>query len=326
MASAQTPSGWQAERGRQAESPKEIPAKGWKDIAFRIKDQLGKDHVSIVAAGVTFYGFLAIFPTLAAMISVYGLLVDPATVQEQFAQLAGVMPQQAQDLLAERLEAIAQQSTQTLGIGVFISIFIAIWSAKKGMSAMIEGMNIAYDEEESRGFIKKTLVTLLFTVGGIIGVILSMVLVIGLPATLSSLGLAPWLQVVVRIVSWVLLAGMVLTALAVLYRYAPSRDDPMWRWVSLGSVVAAVLWLGASIGFSYYVSNFSSYNETYGSIAAVVILLMWMFISAYIILLGAELNSEIEHQTKRDTTVGPDEPMGERGAHDADTLGKAHTS
>lgn len=323
MASSRTAS-WHHHRGRSADKPSDIPKQGWKDILFRVKSQISKDHASIVAAGVTFYAFLAIFPAIAAIVSIYGLVVDPATVEQQMNQLTAMLPAQAHDLLSQQLRAVSSRSSTALGFGVVVSILLAIWSAKKGTNALIEGMNIAYDEEEKRGFFKKTFVTFMFTLGGVIVAILSAVLVVALPAALGNLGLPDALAIVVRVLRWVLLAGVLLFSLAVVYRFAPDREHPKWRWVSWGSGIAVVLWLIASWLFSFYVSNFGSYDKTYGSLAAVVILLMWLFISAYIVLLGAEINSEMEHQTERDSTTGPERPMGERKAHHADTLGKHH--
>lgn len=315
---------WRHERGRDADKPSGIPKKGWKDVFFRVKSQIKEDHVSIVAAGVTFYGFLAIFPAVAAMVSIYGLVVDPATVEQQFAQLTAVLPQQAHDLLSEQLKNLASQSSSTLGVGVAVSILAAVWSAKKGMNALIEGMNIAYDEEDRRGFLKKTAITLAFTFGAVILTIMSMILVIALPAALGNLGLSAPVEFALRVARWVLLGAILLGALATIYRFAPDRDHPKWRWVSWGSSISVALWLAASWAFSYYVSNFGSYNDTYGSLAAVVILLMWLFISAYIVLLGAEINSELEHQTAKDSTEGPEQPLGKRHAHHADTVGETH--
>lgn len=323
MASSRT-AGFHHHRGRSADRPSEIPRKGWKDILLRVKSQIKKDHASIVAAGVTFYAFLAIFPAIAASVSLYGLFVDPATVEQQMSQLTALLPAQAHELLSQQLSAVASRSNTALGFGVAVSILLAVWSAKKGANALIEGMNIAYDEEDDRGFFKKTFVTFMFTLGGIIVAILCAALVVALPAALGNLGLPEPMAIAVRVLRWVLLAGILLFSLAVVYRYAPDRDRPKWRWVSWGSGIAVVLWLGASWLFSFYVSNFGSYDKTYGSLAAVVILLMWLFISSYIVLLGAEINSEMEHQTKRDSTSGPEEPLGERGAHHADTVGKPH--
>jgi membrane protein len=319
---ATTSSGWHG-RGRAADQPSDIPKQGWKDILLRVKSQIKEDHASIVAAGVTFYGFLAIFPAIAAVVSIYGIFVDPATVEQHLNQLTAVLPPQAHELLSQQLKTLAGKSGSTLGLGLAISIFLAIWSAKKGASALIEGMNIAYDEDDERGFFKKTAVSLAFTFGAILLAIICAVLVVALPAALGNLGLSGPVALALRIARWVLLAVILGTALALIYRYAPDRDHAKWRWVTWGSAVAVVLWLLASWAFSYYVSNFGSYNKTYGSLAAVVILLMWLFISSYIVLLGAEINSEMEHQTEKDSTTGPEKPIGERGAHHADTVGKS---
>lgn len=321
MATAAKPQTWH-DHGRDANSPSDMPKRGWKEVLQRVKKQLKNDHISIVAAGVTFYGFLAIFPALAAVVSIYGLVVDPATVEQQLNQMTAVLPSQAQELLGQQLSSIASQSSSTLGLGVAVSILAAIWAAKKGTNALIEGMNIAYDEQERRGFIKKTAVTLAFTFGAVVVTILSMVLVIALPAALGSLGLPEAAALALGAVRWLVLGAILLAALAVIYRFAPDREAARWRWVSPGSVIAVGLWLVASWAFSYYVSNFGSYNDTYGSLAAVVILLMWLFISSYIVLLGAEINSEMEHQTARDSTKGPEQPLGERNAHHADDVAR----
>ncbi len=326
MDSKQTSSGVANERGRDALRPTEIPLKGWKDILLRVKEQLERDHVSIIAAGVAFYAFLAVFPAIAAIVSIYGLLTDPGTVQQHLAELTSVLPKDAHDLLAEQLSGLTKRSDSTLSLGAFIAIVAAIWSAKKGANALIEGMNIAYHEVDDRGFFKKTLVTLAFTSGAVVMAIVSGVLVVGLPAALGNLGLPDFLAVLLSVARWLILSVILLCALAVIYRYAPHRSRPRWRWVTWGSVVAVTLWLVASWGFSYYVSNFDSYNKTYGSLAAVVILLMWTFISSYIVLLGAEINAEMEHQTERDSTCGEEQPMGNRGAYHADTLGKSSSA
>lgn len=315
--------GNEQKRGRDADKPSDIRKKGWKDILIRVKNQLGEHHVSIVAAGVTFYAFLAIFPAIAAVVSLYGLLVDPATVEQQFAQLTDLLPSQAHDLLSGQLKSVASQSSSTLSFGVALSILAATWSAKNGMKSLIEGMNIVYNEKDKRGFLERMALTFVLTLCAVFITILSMTLVIGLPAALGNIRLSEPVALALRVVRWVILGAILLVSLAAVYRFAPDRAHAKWRWVSYGSVIAVVLWLTASSGFSYYVSNFSSYNETYGSLAAVVILLMWLYLSAFIILLGAEINAEMEHQTEKDSTTGPAKPLGERRAQEADTVGEA---
>lgn len=319
MATTAGPNTWH-EHGRHANAPLEIPKQGWKEVLLRVKKQIQEDHISIVAAGVTFYGFLAIFPALAAVVSIYGLVVDPATINQQLSQLTAIMPSQAQELIGGQLRTIASQSSSALGFGLLFSVLTAVWIAKKGVNALVEGMNIVYNEQDHRGFLKKTAVTLVFTFGAVVVTILSMMLVIALPATLANLGLPAPVELALGAARWLLLGAILLAALAFIYTFAPDRNAPKWRWVSWGSGIAVGLWLAASWAFSFYVSNFGNYNDTYGSLAAVVILLMWLFISSYIILLGAEINSEMEHQTARDSTKGPTQAMGKRGAEYADNL------
>lgn len=309
--------------GREANRPGEIPRKGWKDIAVRVKDQISKNNISIISAGIAFYAFLAIFPAIAAIISIYGLVTDPQTVGRQLNALANVLPAQSSTLIQGQLSQIVQGSPTALGWGLAFSVIFSIWSANKGTKALFQGINIAYNEEDNRGFIKQNAVTLLFTSLGIIAVIISMALVVVFPVIIGNLGLPAGTGFLIQASRWILLLALLLLSLGVLYRYAPDRTKPKWRWVSWGSVAGTVLWIAGSLLFSFYISNFGNYNATYGSLAAVVILLLWFYLSAFSIILGAQINSEIEHQTKQDTTSGKKKPMGKRGAHDADDLGKA---
>ena len=309
--------------GRKAETPGQIPARGWWDISKRVIKENSKDNVGIIAAGIAFYAFLAMFPAIAATISVYGLVTDTQTVNQQLSELSNFLPAQSSQLVREQLSQISQSSPTALGWGLALSLLLSLWSANKGTRALFQGLNIAYDEEDKRGFIKGNALTLLFTLYLIVAVIISMLLVVALPALAGDLGLPGPLLTLLQWGKWFLLAAFLVFSLALLYRYAPDRENPRWRWVSWGSVISTMLWLLGSALFSLYVSNSDSYNATYGSLAAVVILLMWFFLSSYIILLGAEINSEMEHQTMKDTTTGKEKAMGRRGAHDADTLGEA---
>ena len=308
------------ERGRQAESPGQIPAKGWWDIGKRVKREASEDNLSIVAAGVAYYGFLAIFPALAAGILLYGLFADPAVIQHNIASLSAI-PAGVRDMLGQQLTNLSRQSSGSLSVGVAASILLALWSATKGMKALMTSLNIAYDEREQRGFFHRTAVTLLFTVGMVGFAAFALVLIAVFPTAVDRIGLPDAIAAVIRWARWPILAGAVLLGLALLYRYGPSRQRAQWRWVSWGSAIASAVWLAASAGFSYYASNFGSYNKTYGSVAAIVILLTWFLLSAYVVILGAELNGEMEHQTAKDTTTGPPKPLGGRGAHYADTVG-----
>ena len=308
-------------RGRRAERPGELTGKGWRDVLLRVKNQIGEDNLSIVAAGVAFYAFLAIFPAIAAAVSIYGLMVDPQTVQQQLTEATEMLPEQARQILAGQLQRVSSGAAQALGWGLALSIALALWSANKGAKALFKGINIAYDERDERGFLKQNALTLAFTLGFVVVALISIALIAALPAALGNLGLPPALEITARIARWVLLAGVILFTLSAVYRFAPDRENPRWRWVNWGAATATVLWLIGSWAFSFYVANFSNYNQTYGALGAVVILLLWFMLSAFFSLLGAEMNSEMEHQTSKDTTTGPEEPMGNRGAYHADTVG-----
>lgn len=309
--------------GRNAETPTEIPAKGWKDIALRVKAELASDHVGLIAAGVAFYALMAIFPAITALMALGGLVLEPAEVTVQLESLAEMMPKEAAQIILDQAVAVAGSEEAGLGLAFIIGLALAIYSASKGMGSLMEGLNVAYDEEETRGFIARTLWTLALTVFLIVGLILGLLAALAVPAILGFIALPDWLETLLALLRWVVLALMTVGGLAVLYRYGPSRDNAEWKWLSPGAIAASVIWIAASVGFSIYVSNFGSYNESFGSMAGVIILLMWLWISAFIVLLGAELNAEMEAQTTVDTTVGPDQPMGTRGAEKADNLGEA---
>ena len=309
-------------RGRFAVRPGEIPVRGWRDVLLRVKGQIAEDNLSVVAAGVAFYAMLAVFPALAALVSGYGLVANPADVQQQLSAVAGVLPAEAYSLLDKQLTAIVTKPQSALSLAAVAAILFALWSAAKGVKALIVALNIVYDETEKRGFLKLNAVAVCLTAGGIVFIGLALASVVVLPVVLEALGLGGIAETLIRLLRWPLLAAVVYIALTVLYRFGPNRTEAQWKWVSWGAILATALWLAASALFSFYVASFGNYNETYGSIGAVVVLLMWFYIGAYIVLLGAELNSEMEHQTRMDTTVARGRPMGQRGAYVADTLGK----
>lgn len=312
-------------RGRQALSPRDISMRGWKDIFFRIRENLSRHNLSIVAAGVAFYALLAIFPAIGALVAIYGIISDPGEVQQQVAMLTGILPQQAMEILQNQLERLSQDSG-ALSLGAVAGIAFSLGSSTRGMKAFITGLNIVYAEEERRGFIALNFRALLMTSGAILFVLISLGFIVVFPVILGFLGLSSVTETLTSILRWPLLAVVVMLGLAFLYRFAPHRDNAKISWLSWGSVLATLLWMAISILFSFYVSSSDTYNETYGSIGAIIILLMWFYISAFAVLLGAELNAEMEHQTRKDTTTGPEEPMGERGAFMADTVGKSHSS
>jgi membrane protein len=314
-----------SESGREAERPRELGARGWRDTLVRVRREAKRDNLSIVGAGVAYFAFLAIFPALGALVSLYGLVADPAQVEQQVSSLRGVLPAAAVDLVGSQLHRLAGGSTGALSWGLALSVALALWSANKGVKALVQGLNIAYDEDEDRSWIKRVATTLGLTLGGIVAGALAIALVVALPAVLGFVGLGSSARLAVEIVRWIVIVALLIVALAVVYRFGPARDAPRWRWISPGAVVAAVLWLIGSVLFSIYVSRFGSYAETYGALGAVVILLIWFYLTAFVVLLGAELNAEAERQTRRDTTKGPSRPMGTRGAQAANTLGESPT-
>jgi membrane protein len=309
--------------GRRAERPGEIPPRGWFAILRRVKAEVKEDNVTLLAAGVAFYAMLAIFPAIIAVVTVYGMVADPNQVETQVGEFAKSLPSGADELLTEQLRNVTQAGRQSLSIGLAVSLLAVLWSASGGVQGLVKGLNLVYDEGESRGFLKLRGLSLLLTLGAIVVAVVALALITVFPAVIDDLGLGQAGELAASIARWVVLALLVLVALAVVYRLAPDRANPRWRWVSWGAVVALVVWLLGSVGFSWYVDNFGKYNQTYGALAAVIVLLLWLFLSAFAVLLGAELDAETERQTARDTTTGPERPLGERDAEVADTLGES---
>lgn len=310
-------------RGREADKPSQIPSKGWKDVFFRVKREVSEDNVSIVAAGVAFYGLMALAPAIAALVSIYSLFVSPADIQSHFQGLTGLMPEQARQLLLDQVERIASAPSSGLTFAAVGSLLLTLLSAMKGSKALITAANIAYDEEEKRGFIKLNIAAFSLTVGSILFVLVALGLIAGFPVVVDYLPLPESIRVLLSLLRWPFLAVLLVLGLALFYRYAPHRSTAKWRWVTWGSVFSTVFWIVGSVLFSVYVAKFASYNESYGSLGAVVVLLMWFFVSAFVVILGAEINAEMEHQTARDSTTGTASPIGERGAYVADTVGEA---
>ena len=310
------------ERGRDADRPSEIPRRGWKDVALRVKGELKEDQVPLLSAGVAFYILLALFPALAAIVSIYGLVADPGQVSEHVGDLTAALPDSARELITEQLESVVKGAEDGVGFALVGGIVAALWSASSGMKHLVAAINAAYDEEESRKFFKLRGLSLLLTVGAVVFGVVAIGVLTVLPAIVDRTGLGSAGQTAVQILSYPALAIGFGVGLAVLYRYAPDRDNPRWRWVSPGAAIATVVWIVASLAFSFYASNFGSYSETYGSIGAVIILMLWLVITAFSVVLGAEIDSEMEAQTARDSTEGHPEPMGRRGAQKADELGE----
>jgi membrane protein len=312
-------------RGRDADTPRQIPAKGWKDILARVRSEAKEDQLPLVSAAVAFYALLAIFPAMIALVTIYGLVADPADVERQLAGMSEMLPETAREVIGGQMRGLAGQSSGALSFGLVASLLGALWVASGGAFALIRAVNIAYDEEERRGFLKLRALALLFTLAGIVlfGVVVFLIGV--LPAIFAFVGLGDVVQRALEIGRWPLLAALAAFAISAVYRYAPCRTKPKWRWVTWGGAVAPVVWLGATALFSYYVSSFGNYQQTYGAIGGVIVLLLWLYITSFAVLFGAELDAEMEHQTTRDSTVGEPAPMGERGAQMADTVGPRYS-
>jgi len=314
-----------AARGRLARDPSEIPAKGWKDILLRVYGNISDHRVLALAAGMTFYSLLAIFPALAALVSIYGLFADPVAIASHLNEVSGFVPSGALDVAREQLARVASKGVRTLGFTFAIGLGVSLWSANAAMKSLFDTLNIVYGEDEKRGFIKLNVISLAFTAAAVAFILVAIAAVAVLPIALTYIGLTDFTDLLLRIARWPALFIGLAVALALIYRFGPSRAAPQWRWISWGSAAAALLWLAGSAMFSFYAANFGNFNATYGSLGAVIGFMTWLWISAIVILLGAELNAEIEHQTARDTTTGHAKPLGARGAQMADSVGAAQT-
>jgi membrane protein len=306
--------------GIHAEKPTDIPWRGWKQVLKRAWAENKADNMPIIAGGVAFFGFLSIFPALIALLSLYGLVATPETVARQVENLSAQLPDSAAQIIEEQLNAIVANSGSALTLGLIVSILAALWSASGGVGNLITAVNLAYDEVEARNFVKLKLMSLGLVLGSIVFVLITFGLIAVVPAVLGALPLGVVGTILAQVVRWVLLLAVFAGALAVLYRVAPDRDAPRFSWVSLGAVVVTIVWAIVSVGFSLYVDNFGSYDKTYGAIAGVIVLMLWLYLTCYLVLLGAEINSEAEHQTAHDTTTGEPKPMGVRDAKMADEL------
>lgn len=309
------------DRGRQAERPGRVPLRGWKDVILRTKEQMKLDDVPLLAAGVAFFALLALVPALVALVSVYGLVADPADIQRTVDDLLAAAPAEVQDLVSSQLSSIVDSSSSSLRLGAIVGLVVALWSASSAVKHLVGAISLAYDEEETRGFLRLRGLALLLTIGGIVLMAAVVAGFVAAPRALPESGAGGVARTVVLVVRWPLLAMVALAVLAVLYRRSPDRDPAGWRWVTPGSVLATVVWVAASVAFSIYTSRFGSYNETYGSLGAVIVVMLWLYLSAYAVIAGAELNAELERQTVADTTRGPGRPLGRRDAYAADTVG-----
>jgi membrane protein len=307
--------------GQQADRLNELPRQGWIETLKRAWKEAKKDQVPLIAAGVAFYAFLAIVPTMIAVVMIYGLVTDrPQEVAEQLDSFGTALPAQAEQLVHDQLVALTNIPERSLGAGLVLVLGLALWSASGGIGNVIKAVSFAYDEEEKRGFVKTKVLALGFTLGAIIFMVLAVALVAAVPAVLNALDVPGWVRAGVEAARWIGLVVIVMLALDVLYRWAPDREPANFRWLSVGAVVATGLWVLASIGFSIYVDNFSRYSKVYGSLAGVIILLLWLWLTAYATLFGAEINAEMEQQTIKNSTTGEPEALRQHGAVKADTI------
>jgi membrane protein len=304
--------------GADADAPSEIPARGWWHVAKRAAAGFSEDRVMATAAGVTFYAMLAIFPAIASFISLYGLLADPAKLAEQLQGLGGVVPGGGIQIITDQVKSLTSSGPKALGFGFLIGLATSLWSANAGVKAFFDALNVVYHERERRSFIRLTLISFCFTLALIALIILALFAVVVIPVVLSYIGLGGVTATLLSVARWPVMLVAVALALSCMYRYGPSRRHARWRWVSWGSAFAAFGWIVVSLAFSYYVQNFGSYNKTYGSLGAAMGFMTWIWVSAMVVLMGAELNAELEQQTDRDSTIGGEKPAGARGAFKAD--------
>jgi membrane protein len=311
-------------RGREANSPGEIPARGWADILWRVVWAVSDNRILTTSGGVAFFAVLAVFPAIAAVVSLYGLFADASTMGDHLSFLAGILPFGVLQVVADQIILVSKQGAETLGTAFIVSLLIAVASANSGIAALFDALNVVYNEREKRSFFSFYATTFIFTLGGMAFVIIAITGVIAAPLILRQAGFASIPEQIVFLLRWPILLVAVGVSLALVYRYGPSRRDARWRWISWGSIVASLLWIVASMMFSWYVATFDSYNRIYGSLGAGIGFMVWLWISAVIVLFGAQLNAETEHQTARDSTEGRPKPLGARGAMMADHVGKAH--
>ncbi|KUF10701.1 YihY/virulence factor BrkB family protein [Pseudoponticoccus marisrubri] len=309
-------------RGREARTPLNIPPRGYLDILWRIYGKLGERNIGLLAAGIAFYGLLSVFPGITALVAVSGMLVDPEMLVEFSDTVATLLPPQAADILLGQLDDVVGSDQSSLSLAALLATGLALFSASRAVENFIAGLNVIYEEKEERGFFMLKLLTLGLTLAMMLGLMVSAIVVAAIPAIVALVSQNPTIVSVLMLIRWPVLFALGVVGIAALYRFGPNRSAARWRWLTPGAALACTLWVAGSIGFSRYVQSFGTYNETFGALGGVIVLLTWMWLSAYIVLLGAQADAELEAQTRRDSTTGPERPMGERGAVKADTLGE----
>ena len=311
------------ERGRDACSPSDIPVRGLWDVSLRVLSRLTYDRVTLAAAGVSFYVMLSLFPGLAALVSLYGLIADPTTIAGRLDFLSELLPADGVSMILGQLQALADENNSTLSTGFLVGLGVSLFSARNGMLALFEAMNIAYEEQEKRGFVHTTLLAVAFTLGAmaVLAVVITALAI--LPLIMSVIFISARAEMIVGFIRWPILIGVIWLGSAMIYRYGPSRENAQLRWLTWGTLLSSLVWMIMSLGFSFYLENFADYNATYGALGTFIAFMFWTWLSVVILIVGAMLNAELEHQTAVDTTTGPAEPMGRRGAHMADTIGES---
>jgi membrane protein len=309
--------------GRTASTPAEIPKKGWRDIVARVWQNLGRDNTSLVSAGIGLHTLLAVFPALAVLVSVYGMFASPGDVARDLQPFLGVLPGDAAKLITDQMESLTAPQNHALGFGTIAATLLALWNSRQGMMSLMTATNIAYNERERRSLLRQVITSIVFSLGALLIFLVMLLVGVAVPLLLLAAPLGRSVTVAVLMFRWVLLWVFAVLGFSIAYRYGPDRQRAKWRWVTWGSAVAATVWLLGSLAFSAYVQNFGSYGKTYGALGGVIVLIMWFYLMGFTIVLGAEINAEMEHQTAVDTTEGPPAPMGKRGAYVADTLGRA---
>lgn len=307
-------------RGRDAAAPSQFPARGWKDILWRTVGAFMANQLPSAAAATTFFSLLALFPAITAFVSLYGLFNDVSTAREPLNLLVGVLPESVLDFIGDEVERIASSRSSDLSLAFAGSLLLSIWSANASVKALFQALNVAYHEREKRNIVVFTGFTLFFTFCGLLFILAVLAMIVVVPLVFNVIGWESGAALLAPL-RWPLLLFMQVCALAVIYRFGPSRTKARWRWVRWGSVVAALMWVGLGWLFSWYLASVADYAATYGSLGAVMGFMFWVYLSSIVVLFGAQLNAEMEHQTARDSTVSPEKPIGERGALVADSVG-----
>ena len=283
-------------RGHRAESPAQIPTRGWWGITKRVVSQISSHRLVAEAAGVTFYAILAVFPALATLVSIYGLFANPASISQHVNALSGVVPDTGMDIISNQLHSLASASDEALSIDVVIGALLSLWSANAGTKALFAALNVVHGEREKRSFIWLTFLTLCFTLGMLLFVLVALAAIVVAPFVLSYVGLGQFRNILLNVLRWPVVLVAITIVLAFLYRFGPSRDEARWRWVSLGGAFAVIAWLIGSAAFSWYVGHFGNFNKTYGSLGAAMGFMTWIWLSSLVILIGAQVNAEMENQ------------------------------